>query len=312
VEDADLREIQAALGCRLEGFPQTYLGLPLSCHKLTLADFAPLIAKVDKYLSGWCAILLSSGGRVVLLNAVLDAIPTFSMAALELPPALLRAIEALRRAFLWNMTGTVSGAKCLMAWEAVCRPKQEGGLGLKCLAAKNECLQLKLVHRLWPCWAWSNAAGHAEPGLHWKHLTALLPLYRSFSVATVGDRQCTSFWLDNWTGGGAIWDRWPVLLSHALDMGASIHEVLTARVRRALVPRLTSAGERLLPELLALVGPVQLSENVDVHSLVRCRKRSGALDTGALYKLSSFGGVDAPFYSFVWQNRAPSRVKFFA
>jgi hypothetical protein len=93
--------------------------------------------------------------------------------------------------------------------------------------------------------------------------------------------------------------------------------VLTTGVRRALVPRLTSAGARLLPELLALVSSTQLSEDMDVHSLVRCRKRTGALDTGALdtgafYKLRSFGGVEAPFYSFVWQNKAPSRVKFFA
>jgi hypothetical protein len=158
----------------------------------------------------------------------------------------------------------------------------------------------------------SNVAGHAEPGQHWKHLTALLPLYRSISVAAVGDGQRTPFWLDNWTGGGAIGDRWPVLLSHALDAGASAYKVLTAGVRRALVPRLTSAGERLLPELLALVGSTRLSEEVDVHSLVRCQKCTGALDTGALYKLRSFGGVDAPFYGFVWQNRAPSRVKFFA
>jgi hypothetical protein len=72
-----------------------------------------------------------------LLNAVLDAIPTFAMAALELPPALLRAIEALRRAFLWNVTGAVSGTKCLVSWEVVCRPKPEGGLGIKCLTTKK-------------------------------------------------------------------------------------------------------------------------------------------------------------------------------
>jgi hypothetical protein len=77
---------QAALNCRVEGFPQTYLGLPLSAEKLRLAAFNPLIAKVDKYLSGWRALLLSIGGRLVLLNAVLDALPTFAMGALELPP----------------------------------------------------------------------------------------------------------------------------------------------------------------------------------------------------------------------------------
>jgi hypothetical protein len=122
-----LVEIQSALGCRVEGFPQTYLGLPLAAEKLKLEHFAPMIAKVDRYLSGWCAVLLSSGGRVILLNAVLDALPTFAMGAVGLPPGLLRAIEGLRRSFLWNITGTASGAKCLVAWSDVCRPKEEGG-----------------------------------------------------------------------------------------------------------------------------------------------------------------------------------------
>jgi hypothetical protein len=76
---------------------------------------------------------------------VLDALPTFAMGALELPPALLHAIKAFRRAFLWNTADRLSGAKCLVAWDAVCRPKHEGGLGIKSLAAKNECLQLKLA-----------------------------------------------------------------------------------------------------------------------------------------------------------------------
>jgi hypothetical protein len=156
VEPAMLTEMQTALGCRVEGFPQTYLGLPLTCDRLKMSYFVPMIAKIDKYLSCWCSLLLSVGGRIVLLNAL----PAYAMGAMELPPALLRAINALRRAFLWNFEGRASGAKCLMAWTQVCRPKNEGGLGIKCLAAQNLCLQVKLLHRLhstpsspWASWA---------------------------------------------------------------------------------------------------------------------------------------------------------------
>ena len=62
----------AALGCRREGFPQTYLGLPLSCEKLRLQVFDPYIAKADRYLAGWQATLLNPMGRSVLINVVLD------------------------------------------------------------------------------------------------------------------------------------------------------------------------------------------------------------------------------------------------
>jgi hypothetical protein len=130
VDPAIAAEMQAILGCRVEGFPQTYLGLPLTSDKLKMIHFQPLIAKVDKYLSGWCSLLLSAGGRIVLLNAVLDALPAYAMGALELPSALLRAIDALRRAFLWNFDGKASGVNCLVAWDKVCRPKCDGGLGL--------------------------------------------------------------------------------------------------------------------------------------------------------------------------------------
>ena len=67
-----LGETVGALGCAVQGFPLAYLGLPLSWEKLTFADFLPMLAKVDKYLSGWRARLLSPAERLVLLSAVLD------------------------------------------------------------------------------------------------------------------------------------------------------------------------------------------------------------------------------------------------
>jgi hypothetical protein len=148
VGDDAIHDIQQALQCHVEGFPQTYLGLPLSVHKLRLSAFASLIAKVDRYLSGWRALLLSPGGRLVLINAVLDALPTYAMGAMELPAGLLAALDKLQRAFLWDIVDRVSGAKCLVAWDVICRSKDQGGLGVRSLKAQNTCLQLKLLHRL--------------------------------------------------------------------------------------------------------------------------------------------------------------------
>lgn len=50
-EAATMAEI---LGCSVASFPQTYLALPLSIHKLRLRDFSPLIDAVDNNILGWC------------------------------------------------------------------------------------------------------------------------------------------------------------------------------------------------------------------------------------------------------------------
>lgn len=66
-----LQEIMDILQCKVGSFPQTYLGLPLFNIKLPLAAFAPLIARIDRYLASWQALLLSTAGRVILINLVL-------------------------------------------------------------------------------------------------------------------------------------------------------------------------------------------------------------------------------------------------
>jgi hypothetical protein len=88
------------------------------------------------------------------------------MGAMPLPPTLIRAIDALRHAFLWNAAEKASGAKCLVAWDSVCRSKEVGGLGIRSLAVQNECLQVKLLHRLhsrqdlpWASLVWRSLSG---------------------------------------------------------------------------------------------------------------------------------------------------------
>jgi hypothetical protein len=104
------------LGCKREGFPQVYLGLPLSVHKLPASVFKPQIDKADRYLAGWQSSLLNYMGRAVLVNAVLDSQLVYAMSALS---------------FLWNGDNSASPAQSLIAWERVCLSKEQGGLGIK-------------------------------------------------------------------------------------------------------------------------------------------------------------------------------------
>jgi hypothetical protein len=135
--------IASALGTDICSFPQTYLGLPLSPTKLAPSAFQPLIDRIDKYLAGWCASLLSKGGRLTLLSAVLDSLPTHFMASLFISLLLIEKIDKKRRAFFWAGEDSCLDAQCLVAWSRACMPKKSAGLGIKNLHVQNIWLLLK-------------------------------------------------------------------------------------------------------------------------------------------------------------------------
>ena len=49
--------ISHVFGCAISGFPQPYLGLPLSPYKLPPSAFQPLVTSYRSLLPGWCATL---------------------------------------------------------------------------------------------------------------------------------------------------------------------------------------------------------------------------------------------------------------
>ncbi|GJN11663.1 hypothetical protein PR202_ga29867 [Eleusine coracana subsp. coracana] len=187
-----VQECVGLLGCRQEGFSHTYLGLPLSNEKLNMAAMAPLFRRSDRYLAGWQPALLIHKSRTVLINAVLDALPTYLMSALQLPLGAIDKYDEQRRAFLWSGEDTVSGAQCLVAWDVVTGPLEKGGLRVRDIAVQNNCMLLKLIHRMftamdssWVRWVrsradLSNLTGDME-GTHWPGLRQLLPIYQSIT-----------------------------------------------------------------------------------------------------------------------------------
>jgi hypothetical protein len=66
--------------------PFTYLGLPLGTTKPSLQEFSPLLTRIEIRLSS-INKFLSYHGRLILVNSVFSALPTFYMCSLKLPPS---------------------------------------------------------------------------------------------------------------------------------------------------------------------------------------------------------------------------------
>ena len=125
-------------------FPVKYLGVPLITSKLKKSDCDDFVNKISSHLLSWTSKSLSYTGRLQLIQSVIARIQNYWAELFILPKSVLKQVESLIRRFLW--TGGIDkahGAK--VAWEAVCKPKKEGGLGLKNLAQLNNVLNLKHI-----------------------------------------------------------------------------------------------------------------------------------------------------------------------
>lgn len=87
--------------CKWGTFPITYLGLPLVDTKLQNSDRNFLIDKVKNKLQHWKGQLLSSGGRLTLVNSVLSSVPLYALSIFKIPTQVLKRLDCLRRKFLW-------------------------------------------------------------------------------------------------------------------------------------------------------------------------------------------------------------------
>lgn len=76
--------LASTFGCQVGSMPFTYLGLPLGTTKPSIGEFAPLISNFERRLSG-VSKMLSYNGRLILVNSIFSALPTFYMCFLKLP-----------------------------------------------------------------------------------------------------------------------------------------------------------------------------------------------------------------------------------
>ncbi|VFQ88357.1 unnamed protein product [Cuscuta campestris] len=173
--------------------PVKYLGLPLTSQRATERDFAPLVDIVDANIRRWNTKTLSLAGRSELIRTVIQGIEGFWFQAFPIHKSVLNRIISLCRSFLW-------GSKFYkVAWDDICKPKEEGGLGIRnsfvwnqALLAKNlwniasnkETLWVQWVHSVYlqgrSIWTWIPKKGDS-------HLFKKLAEVRDKLVHNVGD-----------------------------------------------------------------------------------------------------------------------------
>ena len=69
---------------------------------------------------------MARSGRLVWVKSVLRAVPIYAMTADSLPPWARKEIDSICSKFFWAGRDESIRGKCMVAWEAMCRPSQLG------------------------------------------------------------------------------------------------------------------------------------------------------------------------------------------
>ncbi|GKC33961.1 hypothetical protein Tco_1046345 [Tanacetum coccineum] len=183
------------------------------------ADCVELIDRVQTRIQDWKNKSLSTAGRLQLIRSVLGAMHTYWASVFILPFRVLLNIEQLMRGFLWSPSSLKKGPS-KVAWEVVCLPKNEGGLGIRRLEVFNSALMiahiwklLSLKESLWVKWIheyilkgrsfWDiPLCGNVSWG--WRKILQLRPTIREFIWCNLGDGAATSLWFDKWCEMGPL------------------------------------------------------------------------------------------------------------
>jgi hypothetical protein len=345
VSNEFIRVASGFLNCRVGSIPFKYLGLPVGANPRRASTWEPLLDSLRKRLGAWGNRYVSLGGRVVLLNSVLNAIPIFYLSYMKLPIHVWKKIRRLQREFLWGGRRDKTRIPWIK-WDVVCLPKRMGGLGVRDVRVVNISLLAKWRWRLlsndnaiWKdvirCKYGEAAIGKVELGdnckpwfssLWWKDVCSIgLNLNTNWFAQNVvkdlGNGALTFFWEDSWVGNVPLKLQFPRLFSISSQKEAMVADVYTP----GLVPswgllwrrRLFVWEEDLLANLLNVLHPVTLSEEDDRW---RWRPEEGndftVKSTFLLISNLSMPAVLIPTwhaeaFKVIWKCLTPSKVSAF-
>lgn len=304
---------------------------------MTAQDYAPLLEKIRARIRSWTARFLSFAGRMQLISSVIFSLTNFWISAFRLPKKCIEEIDSLCSAFLWSGP-ELNTKKAKVSWKDCCKPKEEGGLGLRSISEANDVSCLKLVWRilssadsLWVRWIrrylirkgsfWSVKENSSLGSWMWKKILKYRDTAAEFAKVEVHSGSSTSFWYDSWSPHGRLIEK--TQGRGVLDMGIRINDTVEKVVNSHRRRRRRGAVYTLIEEEIHKLRTRGLDQREDTQlwkagedvykesfSSLETWKLTRTATTKVDWHRSIWFQFNTPKYSFMaWiaiQNRLPT------
>ncbi|XP_010327536.1 uncharacterized protein [Solanum lycopersicum] len=97
-----MQSVNAIPGGEIGSLPTMHLGMPLGANSKSNEIWNNVVEKCEKKLARWKRQYLSLGGRLTLINSVLDSLPTYMMSLFPIPAKIISRLDRIRKKFLWQ------------------------------------------------------------------------------------------------------------------------------------------------------------------------------------------------------------------
>lgn len=279
---------------------------------------------------------MSNAGKEVLLKAVIQSIPTYVMSCFELPKQLCWDIHQCMARFWW---GTKSNEKKIhwMAWEKLCSPKAEGGLGFRNLNTFNQALLAKQGWRLlkypnsvvarvlkakyFPNTSFMEASSPSGMSYSWRSIITGREVLAKGLRYQIGDGRCVSIWNDPW-----------IPLPHSFKpFSLPLEGTEMWNVEDIIDPESRTWNATMVENLFTkmeadLILSIPLSHRPSEDKLVWHHDRKGSFNVKSCYHLartiqrhhtqatSSANARDgrSNLWNKIWKARIPPKIRAFA
>ncbi|CAJ2638160.1 unnamed protein product [Trifolium pratense] len=321
VSDEFLGMASDFLNCRIGRTPFKYLGLPVGANPRKSFTWEPMLDVIRRRLASWGNKYVSLGGRIVLINSVLDAIPIFYLTYMKMPMKVWRELVKIQRVFLWgglskqNKTKRV-GLLAKWRWKLLshdcelCKDIVISRYGSDVVGKKN--LGEADITRLGSIW--------------WKDL-CLLDSESKWFIPAVEKRvemgDSTNFWNDVWVGNQTLHQKFPKLFGISTQQNEVIQNlgsVADGQWRWELQWRrnLFVWEEEQYNVLIELIAPFVPNDQHDKWMWLRNGMEGFTINFAYLLVVSAYSNqrvcdpVEQFAFNNIWKCGSPSKVCAFS
>ena len=172
-------------------------------------------------LRPWEGKNATMAGRSVLVKAMLTSVAIYFITVLHVPLEVLSKIDSIRNTYLWAACEkVVTGGKCRVNWEKVCKPKELGGFGILNLTNFASALRLR-----WLLFEWSDDPKPlrrlGNPCSSHDH-----ELFVAATKVNIGNGEKAIFWEPSWFDGMRPKDIAPLIFDIAKKKKCTVRKAL--------------------------------------------------------------------------------------